>query len=227
MSTNTLGFIMGSIFFPLLAAVATLLALYVSRNRQDFWQAFRESLVVGAFVSVALVCLWSAMFGWNVVNGVNQDHNWLVGSNSALSQEDQRLTAENAVLRTQPKVIVKAVQPQDMPLQISTKEYGAWSLSSGGKAGTAYFILGMTNKTITPIRVILSCDEDFVKFDAGFLIARGDTNISIANLSVQQVDNRTFKYIRDSPAWTPESPLAFGIFTESTKGIACKIYQNP
>ena len=129
--------------------------------------------------------------------------------------------------QTKQKVIVKTVQPQDMPSRITVKEYGGWKLNSGTKSGTAYFVLGMTNKTITPVRVTMTCDQDFFKFDPGVLIARGEHDVVIRELEVRQVDNRTYEYFAESPPWTPELPLGFGVFTESTKGIACKIYQNP
>jgi hypothetical protein len=234
MSTNTLGFIMTSILIPVIGSAAVLGGLFWFKRREDFWQALRESLVVGAFVTVAMLCLWSAMFGWNVVRIVYDDHSELVGSktkldsaNSKLSKEIERLTSENGALKKQPQshptVITKVVQPQDMPLSISIKEYGGWP---AGQGKTVYFILGMTNKTISPVLVTMTCDEDFERFGPGLLSARGESNVQVMGLNQQQVDNRTFKYFRLSPAWTPESPLGFGVITES-KGIACKIYQNP
>jgi hypothetical protein len=126
--------------------------------------------------------------------------------------------------------VVKVIQANDVPMQITTKEYGGWdmAMSANGvpQKATAYFILGLTNKTISPVHVVMTCDQEFFKFDAAYLIATKEP-VSIVNLNQKQINSRTFEYDRDLPAWTPESPLGFGIVTLSTSGIGCKIAQKP
>jgi hypothetical protein len=61
----------------------------------------------------------------------------------------------------------------------------------------------MTNKTISPIRVAMTCDQDFFKFDAGYLIAHGEDGVSIRDLSQRQIDNRTYEYSQGVTALDP------------------------
>jgi hypothetical protein len=98
MSTNTVGFIMASILIPVIGGLAvTLGTLFVLRKRGEFWRSARESLLVGGFVTVTMICLWLAMFGWNVVKTIYDDHQSLVAKRGelALKNADLALQVDN------------------------------------------------------------------------------------------------------------------------------------
>jgi hypothetical protein len=90
---------MASILIPVIGAAATLGGLFVFKKREDFWQALRESLVVGAFVTVAMLCLWSAMFGRNAARVVYDDHQNMTNEARILASKNDSLTSQSKRLQ--------------------------------------------------------------------------------------------------------------------------------
>jgi hypothetical protein len=234
--TTTLGFVLWTLAITAISWIAAVAGTWVQLKRakqsiHPWREALSSSVWTGLFLVVGISVLVTVAYGVFVVRTVYTDHlNW-VASTKNLLLENRALKSKLIDLQTSldaansRKPVV--VQAQDLPLRITTQEYGSWAMSNNDKPGKAYFIMGITNKTITPIRVTMTCDHDLLKFDAGFLIARKWPGLSVQQLKQTQVDARTYEYERVSPAWTPEFPLGFGIFTESTKGIDCKIFQRP
>jgi hypothetical protein len=239
LSTSTFSIIVFSVVLPWLVFIGVSLyqAKILPKQEHRFRSALRTAFPSAAITAGIELLVWLILFGYMVALTIYRSHNYLLASQqnlgSRVSSKDSEMAQMQATidalriqLAQKPAAITKAIEPRDVPLKITVKEYGGWKISAGNDAGTVFFVFATTNKTISPVSVTMTCDRDFRKFDAGVLINRVEI-VSVLNLKIQQPDPRTFEYAADSPAWTPESGLGFGIFTESTDGIACKVFQNP
>src|ERR1017187_3523204 len=150
LGTTTLAIVMFSLAIPIVTFIVTMYA--VGRSAGGVMEHLRKSaiptliglLVPCAFISVVFLCC--------VVKSVYDDHEVLAAKAATPPPKCPTCPTCPAC----PKTSTRVVQAQDMPQQITTKEYGAWSVTSNGKPATPYFILGITNKTISPVRVIMT-----------------------------------------------------------------------
>jgi len=143
------------------------------------------------------------------------------------SERDTYISQLQEKLKGRPSEIVRLVQPQDLPIRVSTIEYLGANGTIDGKAGTVYVVLGITNKTISPVRVTLSCDQDFIVKPPYFILSGPEAqNFSLSGGSFRQIDGKHFEYSANEPPWTPERPIGFNVFSEF-KNINCSYSQRP
>jgi len=214
--------------------LVTLLLMFCIHGWGYMKRQWKENILIGL---VAVMAGWIGLYGWSVILTVYQDHEQFVSTNKSIGDENSKMKQENKDLRDHPQTVTKivtntipgkpvVVQPQDLPVRIVTKEYGAVKINVDGKSGTTYVILGIINRTISPVRAVLTCDEDFVVFPPYFVLSKSDPTTAVSGLHVARINNRTFEYRADQPAWAPDQPLGFNVFTEASS-INCAIDQNP
>ncbi len=236
----------GLLYYPLGGAVVGFALVvgwkHYGKSSLPWKQALAEA-GLPAFVFALLTPAILALVAGShfIVRTVFDDHQSYVRSAQQLNSRipvleanNLKLSKENDSLRSQPpQTITKLVEPQNLPLQIKTRQYMALDVSmaldasSPVQKGHVYQILGITNKKIAPVSVVLSCTADFRPVGPTVVIAAPNEFVSISNLIVKQTDARTLEFSADSPAWTPDTPLGFSLFTDATKGFDCTIKQKP
>jgi hypothetical protein len=142
LSTSTLAIILFSLAAPIVTFVITLGVVSKLNAEKTFMEHLRQSVIPTLIGFAVPLVLLICVFSWKVVETVYNDH-------QVLADRVNGLITENQNIKDHPQVITKLVpspekttviQPQDMPLEITTKEYGAWSMTRDGKPALAFFI---------------------------------------------------------------------------------------
>ena len=93
-STNTLGFVM-EIALSVIVFVTTLFVVLLRTEKGERSRALRTSLIAAAATAVVTLCFWSAMFGWNVIKTVYDDHQKEQSEARTLTAKNNSLASDN------------------------------------------------------------------------------------------------------------------------------------
>jgi hypothetical protein len=126
-----------------------------------------------------------------------------------------------------PKVIIHTLPPPEQPLRIHTVSFGLVqkvALQGNGRIGRAFVVVGLTNKTITPVDVTLTCNHDIESLGQPWI---GTTQrvVFLSGASATKINNTTFNLQVGMPAWTVDSPIGIPLFTEADDTV-CTIKEN-
>jgi hypothetical protein len=163
------------------------------------------------------------LFGSFVVKTVYDDHQNLAAANQTLRSQTAKLVDPTSRddqisdLKEQIGELTKGASPT--PLRILIRYYGLeHETHVNDKTGQVFLVEGLTNQNISPIDVVLSCNQDFLPMNQPYLGVGG----VYLNEELLIIDKRNIRVKLDSPAWTPETPLGMPIFTEA-KDIGCQL----
>ena len=115
----------------------------------------------------------------------------------------------------------------EQPLRIRAVEFGLEqkvAVQQTGKQGRAFVVVGLTNKNISPVDVILTCNHDIEALGQPWI---GTTQrvVIVSGLDYKKIDSTSFHITVGSPAWTADSPIGMALFTEDDDTV-CSIKQN-
>lgn len=230
----------GGLWFSIAIFFATMLVLWIFGDMKEHFK--RNTLVGLAVVGIA----WTALFPISAFLTVYDDHENLVGAASRIkrtlngeiqSQKDQliatrlecaRWEGQNDTLQAQNRsqqntingCLTQAIKLLKRPsLKLSNYFLGQVSTqrfpSSKQRYGT---FLVITNQTITPIRLLVTCQADITA--SGFVLGG---NTSTFGGWGGRVTASTHQYGVGilTPAWTPTNPLLVTVFSDAQNVGRC------
>jgi hypothetical protein len=116
---------------------------------------------------------------------------------------------------------IQMLAPPD--LKIETVMYGLPNASYLGKPAVVLQVVGLTNKVISPIDVVLRCSDQITVIGGIFMGVGG----GYTGPNVTRIDAKAYRLQLESPAWTPIRPLGIAVAMDASKiNPACKITRN-
>jgi len=193
----------------------------------------RENFKVGLIVwVVVMACVYTPIFAWNSIKVIYTDHTGLVNrikelkdKNSRLvdpksrDEEIRKLQAEvNNLTRELGKSKKSGMGEQQLHIVLMYYPVGKGTVAFGDKTGRIIMLIAITNKTISPVDMILTCTEDFTPTDGPRL---GIGGVYLTRFA-KALNSRSAELTIGFPAWTPETPLGLPVFTEA-KDMSCEL----
>jgi len=197
------------------------------------WKTVKTRWVESLGIGTAAVAVgWVGLFLYSIILGVAEDHQSLANRNGELVRNNRELAEKNSHL-VDPKSRDDEIAglrkklgdtkgTSQEPLHILIRYYGLeHETHVNDKTGQVIFVEGLTNKKISPIDVVVSCNQDFLPMNQPHVGIGGIYLYSELNI----INRRAIRVKLGSPAWTPETPLGIPIFTEA-KDIECQLKLN-
>jgi|SRR5215469_8963472 len=226
LGTTTLSIILFSLAAPVIAFVGTM--AYLWRSEGGFLVHVKRSAIptlIGLLVPLGLIAL---VFTWNAVRNVYDDHTNIVARwqsalkdksdlKSKLEQEDDRIRQLES--RSFPTTSNTGGSRSTEPKRIWTRYYDLQQATVNGKRGAVILVEGLTNHSISPVDVVLTCNSDVALLGEGGL---GLGTAAYLNSDYVTLDGRSIHIKIGSPAWTAETPLGVPVFRQpSDLGLVC------
>ena len=135
---------------------------------------------------------------------------------------NQNRDQQNTINNCQSDAIKLLTPP---PLKIKARVYAIDTKTATFHAQRVnYFeVVAITNKSVTPVDITVSCDQDFRLMGDGPSLGRG---IMVrAGEGFSRPDSKSVRYKIQSPAWTPDDPVGITVGTQ-TPDLNCQIVRN-
>ncbi len=164
LGTNGPGWIISVVGSSIFTIVATVVIVGLIRGRAAMSQHWGETAAIALLAFVGqIVLLYGPIYMRKVTQTVYDDHQMLVAKANAPMPKCQTCPTCPSC----PKVRGATGGKSVAPTQIVARYYNVQHANVNGKRGTVFLIEGVTNNSISPVDVLLTCNTNIRLLEGG------------------------------------------------------------
>jgi hypothetical protein len=211
LGTTGLGWWVQGIIWFFATEIATYLVVWFLRGKDAMKARAGENFRIGFYAwLVVMVCVYTPIFGWNVVKVIYNDHSNLVAENRHL------LASESGLVDPQSRddEIYELQKEIGEYKKTQSSEVRIYPISHDLRPGVPKleYVL-TTGKMRTPVEIVSTCDFPISAGTSRFLTVTGGSSETTDH---RRISERQYRFLIVSPVWSSSTPLWITVFFEGT-----------
>jgi hypothetical protein len=249
LGTTGLGWWVQGIIWFVVTELATSLVIWRLRGKESMRTRLKENFKIGLYVwIIVMACVYVPVFGWNVIKSVYADHQEMVKTIAGLkakqlslvdpkTRDDEiaRLKGESEGLQTKihglenhpQRAISKLVPDAGVAPKITYYDIGENARPNpkiAAKHHRTFFVT--TNQTISPVRILLTCNTGLVDKEEGLINYHGLWTDGGGWAGSKNQSGSQWGIAFSSPGWNPTVPMYVTIYYDADIIPSCSFEQK-